>query len=69
MESNLSILVRLHRKRSGLTQAALARLAGVGKSAVFDIEHGKLTVQWITVLKVLAVLNIQLELRPPSEES
>lgn len=68
MGPDIATSVRFHRKRSGLTQAGLAELAGVGKSAVFDIEHGKLTVQWITVLKVLAVLNIIIELKSPGED-
>ena len=29
-----------HRKQSGLTRIELAKLAGVGKGAIFDIEHG-----------------------------
>ena len=34
-------IVKWHRKKSGLTQNELADLAGVGKSVVFDVEHGK----------------------------
>lgn len=41
----LSGMLRFHRKRSGLTQAQLALLAGVGKTVVFDAEHGKLSIQ------------------------
>jgi transcriptional regulator with XRE-family HTH domain len=48
-----------------LSQAGLAKLAGVGKTVVFDLEHGKETVQLDTLKKVLAVLNIRLELRSP----
>ena len=57
--------IRYFRKRSGLTQRQLAVLAGVGKTAVFDIERGKPTVQLNTLLKVLDVLNIQLQLQTP----
>lgn len=53
------------RKESGLTQQALAKLAGVGKTVVFDIEKGKATVQLDTLLKILSVLNIDLILRTP----
>ncbi len=63
--------VRYYRKQSGLTQLALARLAGVGKTVVFDIEKGKKTVQLNTLLSVLDVLNIQIQLKlpyPPQEE-
>lgn len=57
--------VRLFRKKSGLTQQELARIAGVGKTVVFDIEKGKLSVQLDTLLKILAVLNVQLKLEGP----
>lgn len=58
-------LVWLHRKKSGLSREDCARLANVGKTAVFDIEHGKETVQMDTLLKVLKVMNIELELSSP----
>lgn len=61
----LGSAVRYYRKQSSLTQQALAMLAGVGKTVVFDIEKGKTTVQLDTLLKVLAVLNIQITLQPP----
>lgn len=53
------------RKQSGLSQQQLAILAGVGKTVVFDIEKGKETVQFNTILKVLNVLNISLTLKTP----
>ncbi len=58
----LGALIRCHRKKSNLTQKKLADLAGVGKTAVFDIEHGKETVQFDTLQKVCAVLNISIRL-------
>jgi HTH-type transcriptional regulator/antitoxin HipB len=57
--------VRYFRKQSGLTQLALAKIAGVGKTSVYDIENGKESVQFDTLLKVLAVLNIQLKIITP----
>jgi len=65
MHEDLKIIVRQHRRLSGLSQAELAKLAGVGKTVVFDIEHGKESVQFDTLKKVLAALNIQLILRSP----
>lgn len=62
-------IIRLHRKKSGLSQAELARFAGVGKTVIFDIEKGKTSVQMDTLLKVLAVLNITIELKSPLMES
>lgn len=53
------------RKLSGLSQQGLARLAGIGKTAVFDIEKGKETVRLNTLLKIFDVLNIQTKLEPP----
>ena len=53
------------RKQSGLSQHALAKLAGVGKTVIFDIEKGKETVQLNTLLKVLDVLNIQMKFNTP----
>ena len=38
-------LVVYYRKKSGLSQQQLAQLAGIGKTAVFDIDKGKETVQ------------------------
>lgn len=57
--------IRCHRKMSGLTQAELAGLAGVGKTAVFDIEHGKESVQFDTLRSVCRALNITIRLDSP----
>ncbi len=57
--------VRAHRKRAQLTQAELARYAGIGKTAVFDLEKGKETIQLSTLLAVLPVLNLKLQLKGP----
>jgi transcriptional regulator with XRE-family HTH domain len=65
MEPELKDLVRQHRRLSGLTMIELAKLAGVGKTVVFDIEHGKETVQLDTLKKVLAVLNLKLVFQSP----
>lgn len=61
----LAAAIRFHRRRARLTQAGLARLAGVGKTVVFDIEKGKRTVRVATLLRVLEVLNIRLEWQSP----
>lgn len=58
-------IVHYYRKQSGLSQQELAKLAGVGKTVLFEIEKGKETVQLNTLLKVLDVLNIQMKLEPP----
>ena len=65
MNLDLKNIVKGHRRLSGLTQAELAKLAGVGKTVIYDIEHGKGTVQFDTLMKVLAALNIKLVLTSP----
>jgi HTH-type transcriptional regulator / antitoxin HipB len=57
--------VKFHRTKSGLNQKQLADLAGVGKTAVFDIEKGKETVRLSTLLKVFKALNIKMKLESP----
>ncbi|MGO9482359.1 MAG: type II toxin-antitoxin system Y4mF family antitoxin [Candidatus Kryptoniota bacterium] len=57
--------VRVHRKEAGLSQKQLADLAGVGKTAVFDIEKGKESVRLDTLVKVLDALNIRMNLDGP----
>lgn len=64
----IGALIRCHRRKSGLTQNRLADLAGVGKSVVFDIEHGKETVQFNTLQKVCSALNITISLDSPIME-
>ena len=61
----LSELILQTRKRANLTQSELAELAGVGKTVVWDLEHGKRTIRLETLLKVLAPLNIDLIARSP----
>ena len=61
----LAKIIKFHRKKAGLTQLGLANYAGVGKTVIFDIEKGKETVKTKTLLKVLQVLNIDLEPKSP----
>ena len=61
----ISKIIKFHRKSAGLNQKALADLAGVGKTVVFDIEKGKVTIKYNTLLKILDVLNIKIELTGP----
>lgn len=62
---NISKMIRFHRKKSGLSQEELAGLAGLGKTVIFDLEKGKLTVKLDTLLKVLHVLNITVDFQGP----
>jgi y4mF family transcriptional regulator len=62
---DLAAAIRFHRKKSGLSQIELARIAGVGKTVVFDLEKSKQSVQLDTLLKVLGALNIQIIFQSP----
>lgn len=61
----LATVIKKHRKASGLSQFQLAEMAGVGKTVIFDIEKGKETIQLDTLRKILAVLNIKVQLTSP----
>jgi HTH-type transcriptional regulator/antitoxin HipB len=63
--NDLSNIIKYHRKKAGLSQKALADLAGVGKTVVFDIEKGKETVQFKSIISVTRVLNIQFSYNSP----
>ena len=58
-------MIRYYRKESGLSQKDFAKSAGIGKTALFDIEKGKETIQLNTLLKVLDVLNIKIKFETP----
>lgn len=58
-------LIKEHRRSAGLSQADLAKLAGVGKTVVFDLEHGKQSIRWDTLIKILAALNVSIAFESP----
>jgi len=58
---DLANLVLYHRKQAKLNRKELADLAGVGKTVIYNIEHGKQTIQFNTLLKIFNVLNIKIE--------
>jgi transcriptional regulator with XRE-family HTH domain len=62
---DIAAAVRRHRREAGLSREALSEISGTGKTAVYDLEHGKKTIRLDTVLKILGALNISLELRSP----
>ena len=66
---NIGKVIRYHRKKAGLSQHELAKLAGVGKTAVFDLEKEKETVQLDTLRKILYALNITIKLESPLMKS
>ena len=68
MDYKLNEIVLFHRKKSGLSRNQLADLAGVGKTVIYDIEKGKETIQFSTLQKVLAALNIKINFTSPLME-
>jgi HTH-type transcriptional regulator / antitoxin HipB len=61
----ISQIIRFHRRQSGLNQSELADLAGVGKTVIYDIEKGKMTIRFATLLKILQALNIKIKFESP----
>lgn len=62
---DLAEQIRSARKDRGLSLKQLADLAGIGKTAMFDLEHGNPGVRLNTLLAVLAQLDMDLELIKP----
>lgn len=58
----LGAAIRNARKAHGLTQSALAGLAGTGVRLVSELERGKPGVQVGKVLDILAALGLRLRL-------
>ena len=65
MTEQFAEVIKFHRKAARLSRIQLAELAGVGKTVIYDIEKGKVSVQLDTVAKILKVLNITLVLKSP----
>ncbi len=66
MTSNeIAKIIKYYRKQSGLSQKECAKIAGIGKTALFDLEKGKETIQLNTLLKILEVLNIKMKFDTP----
>ena len=61
-------VIKYHRKKAGLSQKSLADIAGIGKTVVFDIEKGKETVQFKSLINVFNALNINISLESPLME-
>jgi len=61
-------IIHFHRKKAGLSRIDLAMVAGVGKTVIYDIEHGKETLRIKTLLKILNALNITMLLDGPIME-
>lgn len=61
----VSSLVREARKKIGITQAELAKLAGVSRQLVMGLESGKATgIGLDKLLHILEVLNLSMSIQP-----
>jgi len=60
--ADLGSFLKKARKEIGLTQEDVALISGVGLSFIHDLEHGKKTVQFDSVMKVISRLDCELNL-------
>ncbi len=58
-------IVRFHRKQAGLSRIQMAKISGVGKTVIYDVEHGKASVRFETLRKICSVLHITIQLNSP----
>jgi len=61
----LAKIIMYHRKKSGLNREQLSLLSKVSKTVIYDIEHGKKTVRFENLVKILNTLNITIEFKSP----
>jgi len=62
--SGIGRIICFHRKQSGLSRVDPADIAGVGKTVIFDIEHGKESVRLnLLYFRIIPVMCIFLTLR------
>jgi HTH-type transcriptional regulator/antitoxin HipB len=57
--NRLALAVRQRRKLLGITQQALAKMAGCGLVFVYNLEHGKPSLRFDKLLDVLSVLGLE----------
>ena len=58
-------IILFHRQKSGLSRIKLAEISGISKTVIYDIEHGKSSVQFDSINKVLQTLNIKIKFESP----
>ena len=68
VNNELHNVILYHRKQAKLSRNELAGLAGVGKTVIYDLEKGKRTVKWSTILTILQALNIDIKFQSPLME-
>ena len=58
--------VKQARKEIGLTQKEAALISGVGLSFIHDLEHGKKTIQFDSLMRVITRLDCELTINSKS---
>jgi y4mF family transcriptional regulator len=68
--AELGQIIQTIRKKQKLTQGELAASSGVGVRFIVDLEKGKPTAAIGKAIKVIQMLGIEIDLKPPkvSEE-
>jgi transcriptional regulator with XRE-family HTH domain len=62
---NIGKMVLFHRKRGGMSRIDLARLSDVGKTVIYELEHGRITVSFEKLMRICKILNIKLNFTSP----
>jgi len=61
--SSVGRAIRQYREEAGLTQAQLAEMAGLNRSYLSELEHGKETEQVRRILRLLKLLGVRATLQ------
>lgn len=64
---DIGAVIRTNRRSQDLSQSELASRAGVGREWLIAVEKGKANAGIARLLRVLAVLRVELDIRAPSE--
>jgi len=68
MKQKIGEIIKFHRKQAGISQKELADLAGIGKTAVFNLEMGNSNFRIETLLNIMEILNIKINFTSPLME-
>lgn len=60
----LCTLIKVYRKRHGVTQAEIAQLVGLRVATISDFENKPESCKLATFFKILAALQLQLDICP-----
>ena len=60
----LSTLIKAYRKQHGVTQAEIAQLVGLRVATISDFENKPESCKLATFFKILAALQLQLDISP-----